>query len=83
MGLNYESVNKHKKYDPELKFMGDYDPMMSKLMSQHSKRQNGTRTKGKPQPWICHYCGRKGHIRPFCFKLYGYPKRSLQPAPEP
>ncbi|MCI35768.1 gag-pol polyprotein, partial [Trifolium medium] len=25
----------------------------------------------------------KGTHRPFCFKLYGYPKRSLQPASEP
>ena len=21
--------------------------------------------------WVCHYCGRKGHIRPFCYRLYG------------
>lgn len=25
-------------------------------------------------PWVCNYCGRNGHIRPFCFKLHGYPK---------
>ncbi|XP_057444286.1 uncharacterized protein LOC130736472 [Lotus japonicus] len=23
--------------------------------------------------WRCHFCGRFGHIRPYCFKLYGYP----------
>lgn len=22
---------------------------------------------------VCHYCGKKGHIRPNCFQLYGYP----------
>ena len=26
--------------------------------------------------WVCHHCKRKGHIRPFCFKLYGYPDQS-------
>ncbi|MCI06410.1 gag-pol polyprotein, partial [Trifolium medium] len=52
MGLNYEHVNKQKKYDPELKFMGDYDPTMSKPMSQHSKRQNGTRTKDNCYLWV-------------------------------
>jgi hypothetical protein len=25
---------------------------------------------------VCHHCKRKGHIRPFCFKLYGYPDQS-------
>jgi transposase InsO family protein len=24
--------------------------------------------------WVCHHCGEKGHIRPYCFKLFGYPK---------
>jgi hypothetical protein len=28
------------------------------------------------RPWICHHCKRKGHIKPFCYKLYGYPKHS-------
>ncbi|MCI35694.1 gag-protease polyprotein, partial [Trifolium medium] len=49
-------------------------------MFQHPERHQGTKMKGKSQPWICHYCGRKGRIRSFCFKLYGYPKRSLQPS---
>ncbi|GAA0159518.1 hypothetical protein LIER_16272 [Lithospermum erythrorhizon] len=25
--------------------------------------------------WYCHYCGRKGNIAPFCYKLYG-PKKN-------
>ena len=29
------------------------------------------------------HCRRKGHIRPFCFKLYGYPKQSQQRPLEP
>jgi len=27
------------------------------------------------RPWICYHCKRKGHIRPFCYKLYGYPSK--------
>jgi hypothetical protein len=23
---------------------------------------------------VCHHCGERGHIRPFCFKLHGYPE---------
>ena len=25
--------------------------------------------------WICHFCERFGHIRPFCYKLHGYSNR--------
>ncbi|CAJ2657156.1 unnamed protein product [Trifolium pratense] len=28
--------------------------------------------------WMCHHCGRKGHIRPFCYRLHGYPRRVHQ-----
>ncbi|MCH90922.1 gag-pol polyprotein, partial [Trifolium medium] len=86
IGFNYEHLNKQKKYNPELKFMTSeetYDPTMSRQMPSHPKRHQGTRTKGKRQPWVCHYCGRKGHIKPFCFKLYGYPNRPLQSKPAP
>lgn len=24
--------------------------------------------------WICHYCGKQGHIRPFCYKLHWFTK---------
>ncbi|KAK2402298.1 gag-protease polyprotein [Trifolium repens] len=33
--------------------------------------------------WVCHHCGKKGHIRPFCFKLYGYPEWNQQAKPTP
>lgn len=29
----------------------------------------------KRKCWVCHFCGRLGHIRPFCFQLYGFPTR--------
>ncbi|KAK2382486.1 putative mitochondrial protein [Trifolium repens] len=27
----------------------------------------------------CHHCGKYGHIKSFCYKLYGYPKKTPQP----
>ncbi|KAK2457616.1 gag-protease polyprotein [Trifolium repens] len=35
--------------------------------------------KKKFTSWKCHYCGKHGHIKPFCYKLYGYPKKKPQP----
>ncbi|KAK2426944.1 putative mitochondrial protein [Trifolium repens] len=33
--------------------------------------------------WVCHHCGMKGHIRPFCYKLFGYPRHWQQPKTAP
>jgi hypothetical protein len=29
----------------------------------------------------CHYCGKNGHSKPSCYKLYGYPKKKSQTQP--
>jgi hypothetical protein len=49
-------------------------------VSRHRPRHYAQQTK---TTWRCHYCGKKGHIRPFCFKLYGYPKKGKQVKPKP
>ncbi|KAK2421131.1 gag-protease polyprotein [Trifolium repens] len=52
---------------------------------QHPKSHSHARKhKKRPKSWVCHHCGRKGHIRPYCFKLYGYPKwfHQLEHGPE-
>ncbi|KAI5390825.1 hypothetical protein KIW84_075927 [Lathyrus oleraceus] len=36
------------------------------VMSQHQRRRQ---QKGKHQRWRCHYCGKFGHLKPFCYKL--------------
>jgi hypothetical protein len=42
---------------------------------QHPKSQShGQKHKKRPKSWVFHHCGRKGHIRPYCFKLHGYPE---------
>lgn len=48
----------------------------SKIMLQHSGAHHSSMNEKVTHPWICHHCKRKGHIRPFCFKLYGYPDQS-------
>jgi hypothetical protein len=35
--------------------------------------------KGKFTALKCHYCGKNGHIKFFCYKLYGYPKKKNEP----
>ncbi|GAU46879.1 hypothetical protein TSUD_25960 [Trifolium subterraneum] len=82
IGYDYRALNKHKQYDPELKFMPpdvNNGSSMPRKMSPHPKQNLRN---NKSQPWICHYCGRKGHIRPLCYKLYGYPKQSIKQKPE-
>ncbi|KAK2396121.1 gag-protease polyprotein [Trifolium repens] len=41
----------------------------------HQKPMN----KRKSTSLKCHYCGKYGHIKSFCYKLYGYPKKKPQP----
>ncbi|CAJ2662295.1 unnamed protein product [Trifolium pratense] len=36
------------------------------------------RPRSRYHSWRCHHCGRKGHIRPYCYKLYGYPSEIPQ-----
>jgi len=48
----------------------------SKRMSQHSGAHPRSMNTKETRSWVCHHCKRKGHIRPFCFKLYGYPNQS-------
>ncbi|KAK2430042.1 hypothetical protein QL285_028420 [Trifolium repens] len=63
----------HSKAYPVPKFESDSKPHVH----QRPKSQRRYRR------WVCHHCGKKGHIRPFCFKLYGYPERNQQAKPAP
>jgi hypothetical protein len=56
---------------PQAKLKCIQKPVMSHHMSQHQRRKQ---LKGKPQRWRCQYCGKFGHLKPFCYKLYGYPR---------
>src|ERR1051325_1320370 len=53
------------------------DKPMSRQMSQHRvQHQDQRNMKKKFQRWRCHYCGRFGHIKPFFYRLYGYPNQT-------
>lgn len=51
--------------------------VMSKPLAQHHASHQNSQTKGKLLRWRCHYCGKYGHIKPFRFKLFGYPKSNI------
>ncbi|WP_286408882.1 hypothetical protein, partial [Pseudomonas aeruginosa] len=39
-------------------------------------RQTSKKQKGMTKPkrhYVCHFCGKHGHIAPFCYKRFGYP----------
>ncbi|GAU48358.1 hypothetical protein TSUD_282610 [Trifolium subterraneum] len=89
-GISYENVNKHRTYNPELMYTHPKEvpgANMSRKVPQHptkrSMKHHGNSYYKKHRPWRCHYCGRKGHIRPFCYKLHGYPQEKQQTEPIP
>jgi hypothetical protein len=54
----------------------------SQPMSQHHGNRRINHQKKKFQRWRCHYCGRFGHIKPFCYRLHGYPNQTPQVRPK-
>ncbi|WJX28775.1 hypothetical protein P8452_17454 [Trifolium repens] len=59
----------HSKAYPVPKFALDPKPRV------HQRPKNQRRYRR----WVCHHCGKRGHIRPFCYRLYGYPNQKSQP----
>ncbi|KAK2444414.1 hypothetical protein QL285_015442 [Trifolium repens] len=78
VGCNFRTKQNHnsRKFVPTQE---SYDSTMSGQMPQHPKHHQRSNTKSKFHVWTCHYCGKKGHIKPFYYKLYGFPKRTVQP----
>jgi hypothetical protein len=89
IGYDYRSLNKRQQ-NKENKFVpaeNEFDPTTVKPMLKHSPKHHASTPRRRSRRWVCHHCGRKGHIRPFCFKLHGYPKwyqqgESEQPKPK-
>jgi hypothetical protein len=62
--IRKEEPNKHNKATDTSGNGGTSDnKTMLEPSPQHLNKKRRTRT------WICHHCKRKGHIRPFCYKL--------------
>ncbi|KAK2415952.1 gag-protease polyprotein [Trifolium repens] len=72
-----EHQTRHSKAYPVPKFALDSKPPVHQrprtFVHQRSKNQRRYRR------WVCHHCGKRGHIRPFCYKLYGYPNQEPKP----
>jgi hypothetical protein len=78
--MNNSQQNKENKF---VHAVNEYEPTSGKQMLKHSPQHHGSNVRRRSQRWVCHHCGRKGHIRPFCFKLYGYPEWYQQAKAEP
>ncbi|KAK2364816.1 gag-protease polyprotein [Trifolium repens] len=66
-----EHQTRHSKAYPVPKFALDLKSSVHQrprpVVHQRPKNQRRYRR------WVCHHCGKRGHIRPFCYKLYGLP----------
>ncbi|KAK2369181.1 gag-protease polyprotein [Trifolium repens] len=93
--LNKTQQSQNTKFKPAEEV---FDPYTGNMMPQHHMHHSVTspipqsmqhpkshahRHKRRPKSWVCHHCGRKGHIRPYCFKLHGYPEWYQEAKPEP
>jgi hypothetical protein len=80
--FDYGTVNNESKI-PTKKFVSPKKKTefaMLDHMSQHLVWHLITQPRNKKKsPWICHHCGRYGHIRPYCYKFYGYPQPHVHP----
>ena len=61
-------------------------PRKTKVDLKESKPKNPTIPKDKEHDrplWVCHFCGKTGHIRPNCFKLQATKRANKPKAPVP
>jgi len=82
IGFDYGTVNKEIKI-PTKKFVPPKKKtefVMLDHMPQHPVRHLNPQPRNKKKaPSICRHCGNHGHIRPYCYKLYGYPQPHDKP----
>jgi len=74
--LDYYHKAKKKKPVRKIKFVASTrtgDTTVKEQMLQHSIEPNDSEMEKVSSSWKCHHCNKKGHIKPFCYKLYGYP----------
>ncbi|KAK2391549.1 gag-protease polyprotein [Trifolium repens] len=67
----------HSKAYPVPKFA--LDPKSSAHQRQRPFAHQRPNNQRRYRRWVCHHCGKRGHIRPFCYKLYGYPNQKHKP----
>ncbi|WJX62338.1 hypothetical protein P8452_47343 [Trifolium repens] len=70
--MNYDSKT------PKTNFVPTQQKPDFRVMWTHPTPLQKPAHKGKFTAWKCHYCGKNGHIKAFCYKLFGYPKKKPQ-----
>ena len=64
-GLGFDALTRGVKITPEVKFV----PTSVKETTEPSCKKSSIDTGAKFSRWVCYYCGRRGHILSFCYKL--------------
>ena len=41
-------------------------------MSEHVQHVTSSVRGVKQTTWVCHHCGRYGHLKPYCYRFYGF-----------
>ncbi|KAK2355658.1 gag-protease polyprotein [Trifolium repens] len=72
-----EHQTQHSKAYPVPKFA--LDPKSSVQQRPRPFVHQRPKNQRRYRRWVCHHCGKRGHIRPFCYKLYGYPNQEPKP----
>ncbi|KAK2372230.1 putative mitochondrial protein [Trifolium repens] len=68
-----EHQSRHSKAFPVPKFA--LDPKPSASQGPRPRAYQRSNSQRRYRRWVCHHCGKRGHIRPFCYKLHGYPNQ--------
>ncbi|KAK2395681.1 putative mitochondrial protein [Trifolium repens] len=68
-----EHQPRHSKAFPVPKFA--LDPKSSASQGPRPRTYQRSNSQRRYRRWVCHHCGKRGHIRPFCYKLHGYPNQ--------
>ncbi|MCH82645.1 gag-protease polyprotein [Trifolium medium] len=83
--LNYklESVTKELHAERTIKQNASpkkpgFAQKMSRQLLQHPAHHQRSTYGAETQKKICYYCGKVGHIKAYCYSLYGFPVRSAQ-----
>ncbi|KAK2429756.1 putative mitochondrial protein [Trifolium repens] len=72
-----EHQTRHSKAYPVPKFA--LDPKVSVQQRPRPFAHQRPKNQRRYRRWVCHHCGKRGHIRPFCYKLHGYPNQEPKP----
>jgi len=84
--LEYYHKRKKKKPVRTIKFVTSSradKPTMKEQMLEHSVELHSSKVSETPPSWMCHHCNKECHIKPFCYKLYGYPSQRQPGSHEP